>query len=227
MEKQEVIKALKELREKSKKRKFTQSIDLLVNFKGLDLKKPEHKIDFYLQLPKPRSKPVKFAAFVDDQLAKQARETFDTVIMKNDIENYKNQKKMQRELAINHDFFIAQADLMIPIASTFGKVLGARGKMPSPKAGCVVPGTAVLAPIKERLQKTIRLQTKNELSIKVSVGDESMNDEDIAENIILIYNNLLIKLPQEKNNLRYVAIKTTMSPLIKIGEKNVSQSKSR
>jgi len=227
MEKQEVLKALKELREKSKKRKFSQAVDLLINFKGLDLKKPDHKIDLYLQLPNKKQKPVRIAAIVDDQLAKQAKETFDTVILKQDIDKYKNNKKLQKDLANNHDFFVAQTELMVPIASTFGKTLGARGKMPNPKAGCVFPGTALLQPIKERLQKTVRLQTKDELSVKLSIGDESMSDEQLAENIILIYNTILPKLPQEKNNLRYLAVKLTMGQLIKIGDKNVAQGKSR
>jgi len=227
MEKQDILKALKELREKIKKRNFSQSIDILINLRGLDLKKPDHKLDFFLQLPHKKGKIVKIAAIVDDQLAKQAKENFDTVILKNELDKYKNNKKLQKKLANDHDFFVAQAELMVPTASTFGKVLGARGKMPSPKAGCVVPGTALLAPLKERLQYTVRLQTKNETSVKVSVGTESMSDDQIADNILAVYNNILLKLPQEKNNLRYVAIKTTMSPLFKIGEKNVIQSKSR
>lgn len=219
MNKQLILKALKELREKSTKRKFSQSIDLLINLKEVDLKKQENKIDLFLEVPHRRLKDVKIAAIVDTQLVKQAKSLFNTVLSKEDIITFKGKIKQQKKLANTHDFFIAQTELMVQIASVFGKVLGARGKMPSPKAGCVVPGSANLQPLKEKLQKTIRIQTKNEASIKASVGDESMSDDQLADNILIVYNNLATKLPNEVDNIKYTAIKLTMGPLFKVEEK--------
>src|SRR3989344_7185156 len=139
MEKSQILKALKELREKSPKRKFSQSIDVLINLKNLDLKKPEHKLDLYLQLPRQVEKKKKICIFVDSQLALKAEKVCDTVIQKQDFEKWKD-KKLQRELANNHDYFMSQVEVMAQVASVFGKILGSRGKMPNPKAGCVVPG---------------------------------------------------------------------------------------
>ncbi len=216
MEKQEVLAALKELREKSPKKKFNQTVDILINLKGLDLKKPDHKVDTYIQLPNNKGKKLKLCAFVDEQMAKQARTLFNTVILKAEFEKWKKDIKAQKKLAAEHDFFIAQAEVMVPLAAAFGKVLGARGKMPSPKAGCVIPGTANLEPLANRLQNTVRLQTKNELSVKANIGNETMDDSQLADNALLVYNSVVPKLPQEKNNLRYVALKLTMGPLFKI-----------
>ena len=116
---------------------------------------------------------------------------------------------------------------MVPVAATFGKILGARGKMPSPKAGCVIPGATNLEPIVTRLQNTIRLQTKNKLSLKATIGTEKMDDSEIADNVLAAYNNVLPKLPQEKNNVRYVALKLTMSPLVKINTEEKSEKKKK
>lgn len=218
MDKQEVFKALKELREKSPKRNFSQSLDLHMNFKYLDLKKPEHKIDLFMQLPHGIGKKLKLAAFVDQQMFKQAKELFDTVILKEDFARWNNAKKEQKKLAASHDYFVSQVEVMAPLAATFGKILGARGKMPNPKAGCVIPGTASLEPIVKRLQNSIRLQTKNETTVKASVGNDKMSDEDLADNVLAVYNTVLSKLPQEKNNIKFVAIKFTMSPLYKFGQ---------
>jgi len=88
--------------------------------------------------------------------------------------------------------------------------------MPNPKAGCVVPGNMQLKPIKERLQKMIRLQTKNELIVKAMVGKDNMGDEEIASNVMALYSSLLSSLPQEKNNIRGVFIKLTMSAPVKV-----------
>ncbi len=219
MEKQQVLNTIKELREKSSKKKFSQSVDLLINLQNLDLKKPEHKVDLYLQLPHSRGKKLKIGAFVDSQLAQKARSVFDTVITKEDFPKWNGNKKEQKKLAGSHDYFVSQVEIMAQVAAAFGKVLGARGKMPNPKAGCVVPGSIPsLEPLAAKLQNTVRLQTKNETSVKASIGIESMKDDDLAENILAVYNTLLSKLPQEKNNIKYVAIKLTMGPMIKIGE---------
>lgn len=219
MEKQEVLKTLKELREKSPKRKFQQSVDIIINLQNLDLKKPEHKVDLYLQLPHFSGKKSKICAFVDAQLAQKAKGAFDTVILKEEFAKWQNNKKEQKKLATSHDFFVSQVEIMAQVAAIFGKVLGARGKMPNPKAGCVVPGNIPsVEHLANKLQTTVRLQTKNELSVKASVGIESMKDEDLADNILSVYNTLLSKLPQEKNNIRYMALKLTMSQMVRIGE---------
>ncbi len=224
MEKQDVLNAIKLLREKSPKKNFVQSIDILINFKDLDLKKPEHKVDSYIQLPHPTGKKIKLCALIDEQLNKQAQTLFDKVILKTDFDKWKKDVKGQKKLANEYDFFVAQAEIMIPLAVAFGKVLGARGKMPNPKAGCVVPGTANLEPITQRLKNIIRLQTKNELSVKTQIGNEKMDNDKLAENILAVYNNIIPRLPQEKNNLKYVALKLTMGPLIKISGGSKSKS---
>ena len=194
MEKQEVLKSIKELREKSPKKNFSQSVDLVINLQNLDLKKPEHKVDLYLQLPHPRGKKLKLCAFVDAQLAQKAKGVFDNVVTKDEFAKWINNKKEQKKLANSNDFFVAQVEIMAQVAVTFGKVLGARGKMPNPKAGCVVPGSiSNLEPIANKLQNTVKLQTKNETSVKTSIGIESMKDEDLADNVLAVYNTLLSK----------------------------------
>ena len=225
MDKNQVANAIKQLREKSPKKNFSQSVDLVINLQNLDLKKPEHKVDLYLQLPHPRGKKLKLCAFVDAQLAQKAKGVFDNVVTKDEFAKWINNKKEQKKLANSNDFFVAQVEIMAQVAVTFGKVLGARGKMPNPKAGCVVPGSiSNLEPIANKLQNTVKLQTKNETSVKTSIGIESMKDEDLADNVLAVYNTLLSKLPQEKNNIKYTAIKFTMGPIIKIGEQ-VKQKK--
>ena len=49
MNKQQILEALKKAREGSKKRNFSQSIDIIFNLKDLDLKKPDHHSLAYIQ----------------------------------------------------------------------------------------------------------------------------------------------------------------------------------
>ena len=219
MNKNNILDAIKKARESSKKRKFNQSFDLVINLKNLNLKKPEENVNTFLNLPYGRGRKVKVCALVGQELVNKAKEVCDKVILKDEFA--KLDKKDVKNLASEFDFFIAQVNLMPDIAKYFGKILGSRGKMPNPKADCVVPINAELKPLYEKLQKTVKVETKNEPILKLSVGNEAMKDEDVAENISGIYSTILGLLPQEKNNIKNIFLKLTMSKPILIGDENV------
>ncbi|MBT3261926.1 hypothetical protein HN992_00385 [Candidatus Woesearchaeota archaeon] len=217
MDRKEAIQALKTVRENSKKRNFTESIDIIINLKGLNLKKEDEKINIYIPLPHFRGKKAKVTALVGHALSTKAKEACDNFIME---EDFKSQKKPEiKRLAENTDFFIAQADIMPKVAAAFGRVLGPRGMMPNPKAGCVVPSTADLKALVERLQKLVKLETKGEQTIKARVGLASMKDEELIANIMEIYNYVLHYVPQELNNFKSIIIKSSMGEPVRVGEK--------
>jgi len=114
---------------------------------------------------------------------------------------------------------------MPKIATTFGRVFGPKGKMPHPKAGCVVAPNANLKPLYERLQKTLKIATKNDPIIQCSVGKEDMKDEEVIDNILTVYNALVHALPNEKHNVKSVFLKLTMSKSVRIGEEIKEETK--
>ncbi|MFH0936291.1 MAG: 50S ribosomal protein L1 [Candidatus Woesearchaeota archaeon] len=219
MNKNNILDTIKKARENSKKRKFNQTFDLVINLKNLNLKKPEENVNTFIMLPYGRGKKTKVCALVGQDLVNKAKEVCDKVILKDEFA--KLDKKDIKLLAREYDFFIAQVNLMPDIAKYFGKILGTRGKMPNPKAGCVVPVNAELKPLYEKLQKTIKVETKNESILKLAIGNESMKDDDIAENILNFYNTILGLLPQDKNNIKNIFLKLTMGKPILIGDENV------
>ncbi len=216
MDNKEIIQAIKTARGNSKERKFSESIDLVINLKGLNLKKEDEKILAFIQLPHQRGKKVKVTALVDQALITKAKAGCDGFVL---LEDFKNLTKKQiKKLANNTDYFIAQANIMPKVAQTFGRVLGPRGMMPNPKAGCVVPSTADLKPIVARLQNLVKIETKNELTIKTSIGSSTLKDEELAENALAIYNYVVHHIPQEKNNIKNILIKTSMGKPVVVGE---------
>ncbi|HLD15432.1 MAG TPA: 50S ribosomal protein L1 [Candidatus Nanoarchaeia archaeon] len=214
MDKKEILEAVKLLRNPIFKKKFPQTFDIVINLRGLDLKKDSDKISVFQILPFGRGKKISIGAFVDQALLTSAKATCDVVVTKEDFAKYK--KKEAKNLASQCDFFIAQASLMPQIAATFGRYFGPRGKMPNPKAGCVVPPTMDLKTTVDRLQKTVKLETKNESVVRAPIGIETMKDEEIAENAMAIYNTIIHALPQEKNNLKSILLKLTMSPSVNL-----------
>lgn len=217
MDKSQVTQTLKKAKENSQKRNFTQSIDLIINLRDIDLKKPEQSVNFFHTLHYSRGKKIKVCALVGPELLSQAKQVCDSAISVDDFPKYQD-KKQAKKVATDYDFFIAQATIMPKIATTFGKVFGPKGKMPNPKAGCVVPPNANLKPLYEKLQKTVKLQTKNDPIIQTIVGKEDMKDEEVIDNIITTYDALIHHLPNGKNNIKNVLIKLTMGKAFQIGK---------
>lgn len=220
MNKDEILSAIKLVKDNSKKRNFTQTFDLVINLKSFDIKKDT--IDQHIIFPFNTGKKVKICAFVGKELLTQAKVIFDKVIFDEEFPKWANDKKAIKKLISDYDYFLAQANLMGQVATIFGKVLGPKGKMPDPKANCVIPpkmSSNDLKKLYSNLQKTMKITTKSEPSVKCIVGNENMDDKEICENILTVYNFVLHLLPLEKNNVASILIKLTMSPVIKIGEK--------
>lgn len=216
MDKESVKEALKKLKESSKKRKFNQTVDLIINLKSLDLKKPEQQVELYVPIHFSKGKPIKICAFVGPELREDAAKVCDKTIFIDEFPQYQADKKLIKLLARDYDFFIAQATIMPKVAQVFGKVLGSRGKMPNPKAGCVVPPKFAMQPLYDRLQKTIVMKAKVQPVIKCSVGVENQNEDEIADTIITLYNALIHKLPNEDQNIKNMLLKLTMGTPVEV-----------
>ena len=216
MNKNEALEVIKNLRKDHQKKNFVQMVDLIVNLQDLDFKKPEHQIDFYITLPHETGKKKRIAALVDVDLFDEAKNSCDTVIPLYQFEEFAKDKKKIKKLAKQNDFFIAQSTIMAKIAATFGRVLGPKNKMPNPKAGCVVLPKTNLKPLYDKLQKTVRVLARNKPIVQVAIGREDMSDEQLADNLYMVYDQLIHHLPKEKNNVKNLYIKTTMSPAKKV-----------
>jgi large subunit ribosomal protein L1 len=210
----DVLQALKNLRQE-KKRNFSQTIDLVINVKDLDLKKAENHIDAFISLPHGFKKR-KICAFVGPESLEDAKSSCDKAILKNDFPRYAKDKKLTKKLVKEFDFFIAQADVMVNVASAFGKVLGPKGKMPNPKAGAVFPPKAPISSVCDKLQRMAHLKIKTALTAHLAIGTESMQDEQIADNIMSVYDYLIHHLPNEEQNIKSVFLKLTMSKPVRV-----------
>lgn len=198
-DKMELKEAISELR-KQEKRKFNQTIDLLVSLKGIDLRKDN--IALIATIPH-KFKEKKVCGFLESK--NEAVKT----ITKPEFDRYKEKNELKK-LVREYDFFIGNAKLMPAIAAAFGKVLGPAGKMPSPQLGVVSDESAQsIKKVIEKISKSIKIKAR-EPAIKVAIGKESMKDEEIIENIKSVYESILDVLPSKRDNVRKVMIKMTM-----------------
>jgi large subunit ribosomal protein L1 len=195
---EEALKALKEC-----KRNFKQRIDLIINLKNIDLKKPENRIKKEIVLPYGRGKPAKVCIISEEY-----------GFTKEKIEALGQSKKDAKKFAKSYDFFLASPNLMPIIGKFLGKYLAPLDKMPQP-----LPPNAtkeVIENIIKTKEKSVKFALKSGLNIQLAVGIEDMKEEEITENIKTVIREVEKALPKGSAQIKNVMIKKTMSKPIKI-----------
>ena len=209
---QEIIDAVKEAKEQAKPRNFTQSIDVIINLKDLDVRKPENRFSEEVALPNGRGKPIKIGVIADGELALAAKNAgVDVVISKEDLQEFGKDIKAAKKVVNSVDSFIAQADMMPLVGRFLGRILGPRNKMPKP-----VPASAKIEPLLERQQATIKVGVKQQPSIQILVGTQDMDDEKLAENIEAVLAVLDRNLEKGRNQIKSMYIKATMGSVVRV-----------
>jgi len=105
---------------------------------------------------------------------------------------------------------------MPKVATAFGRILGPAGKMPSPQLGILTNiNEKEINELKEKINSSVKIRIKDP-SIKLAVGKESIKDEEIIGNIIVVYNAILKSLLKGKDNIKNIELKFTMTKPHKI-----------
>jgi len=212
MDKQKFLDAIKKAKEGEGK-KFVQTIDLAVTLKDLDLKKQESKFSEDVILPFGRGKDLKVAVFAEGELAEKVQKAGLDLFKKSDIDELGKNKKQARKVARKYEYLMAQTDFMSTIGKTLGAVLGPKGKMPKP-----LPAQADPKPIAERLKKSVRVRIKDQPVIHVPIGTEKMDEEQVAENAVVIITALTRKLPKGMDNIDAAYVKRSMGAAVKVSK---------
>jgi large subunit ribosomal protein L1 len=210
--KDEISRALGELRKNITQKKFTQSIDLVVRLREVDLKKPENRINEAIPLPNPPEKALKVCVIASGDLATRAKAAgADMLVGRQEIDNLSKDKKGARKLAQQYDFFIAEAPLMPLVGRALGSFLGPRGKMPTP-----VPPNAAIDQIIANHRKMVRVRMREQPVLQCRIGTEAMADEKLVENIQAVVSRIEQKLERGFKNIGEILVKGTMSKPVKI-----------
>ena len=212
LDKKTIIGAVKEAKAKSGGKKFSQTVDMVLNIQEIDMKAPEGKIQEMVELPHATGKPNKICVIASGELALKARKAnADNVVERSDLDNLAGKKKDLRKLAEDYDIFISEAPLMALVGRTLGPVLGPRGKMPIP----VLPSVDITS-LMAKHRKTVLVRMRNQPIIQVSVGSENMSEEELFDNIQAILKVLEVKLKRGLKNIKVVFIKTSMGEPVKV-----------
>ena len=200
---------IKEAKAGGKQRKFKQSVELIMNFKDIDVKKG-FALNEVVQLPKTSSPATVCVMATGDMGQKAKQANADAVIGTAELDKFAANKRESRKFINKYDFFLADTQVMPTVGKTLGQLLGPRGKMPTP-----VPFNAPIESFLSRFRSSIKVRARASLSMSCKIGDETMDDAELAVNAHAVLSAVEKKLPNGEKNIKRIMIKTTMGKPIK------------
>lgn len=193
----------------TKQRKFKQSIEMIIVFKDIDVKKG-FALNEVVQLPKTSS-PATVCIMATGDMGQKAKEAkADAVVGSEELDRFAANKRASRKFINKYDFFLADTQIMPVVGKVLGQLLGPRGKMPTP-----VPFNASIESFLQRFRSSIKVRSRASLAMSCKIGDESMENADLAINAHAVLSAVEKKLPSGEKNLKRVIIKTTMGKPVK------------
>ena len=206
----QLVGVIKQAKENDKDRKFTQSIEMIMVFKDVDVKKG-FAINETVQLPK-KTKPASVCIMASGDMGIKAKNAkADMVMNEDEVTKLSADKKKSKNLINKYDFFLADTKLMPTVGKKLGQLLGPRGKMPTP-----VPFNAPIESFLERFRASVKIRAKGSLSMSCRIGEESMDDADLAANANAVATAIEKTLPNGNKNIKKIMFKTTMGKAIKV-----------
>ena len=212
MEHEKVLESVKEAMEKAPERKFSESVEIAINLKNLDMNQPTNRLDEEIILPNGLGRPIKVAVFAKGDTAQRAKAAgADYVFDPEEISVLGEDKTRAKNLAEEVNFFIAESAYMPAIGKTLGQVLGPRGKMPIP----LTPDKDVVQII-NKSRNSIKLRSKDKMTFHISVGKKEMDPQKIAQNIETIINRIEHRYERGLYNVKSIYVKSTMGPSVRV-----------
>jgi large subunit ribosomal protein L1 len=206
-----IEKAVREALEAAPKRRFKQSVDLIVVLRDVDLRSPQARIRETVFLPHPPRKHVKICVAADGDMAVKAKEVADKVITRDDLQALVGNRKAAKKIAEYCDWVLVKADLMPLVGRTLAPALGPRGKIPIP-----VAPNADIVQLVNAYKSAVMLRTKDQPQVMCRVGTEDMPVNEIVDNIIKVLSTLEGRLPNPRHNISRVIVKLTMGPPVEV-----------
>jgi len=208
---EKIVDALVKAREAAPQRGFEQSMDLTVNLRELDMRRPEERVNLRVHLPNGVGSQ-RVLVFASGDMAFRARRAgADGIIEPPELEEMAKDRKAAKRRLKDFDVFVAEAPLMPTVGRVAGPILGPMGKMPIP-----VPPQAPIDSIIERERRIVVLRSRDRPLVQCIVGKEGMEDEEIAENVEAVLSSLAEALRRGMGNVRSVYLKLTMGPAVRV-----------
>ncbi len=213
----ELVDMIKRARELAEKKNFNQSVELIITLKDIDVKKG-FALNEVVDLPHAATRKASVCVVGAGDLALRARKAnADRILEPEELDRLGTNKREAKKVAREYDFFLADTSLMAAVGRALGQFLGPRGKMAAP-----LQFNAPIETILDRFRTSVRVRSKAQLTVSCKIGDQSMSDQDLANNALAIVSAIEKKLPAGDKNVKGLMVKLTMGKIVKLAEAKVT-----
>ena len=197
--------------------KFDETIEVHLRL-GVNVRHAEEQLRGTLALPHGLGKDVKVAVFADGDGARAAEEAGADFVGAQDLADKVN------EGFTDFDVAIATPDLMGPVVSKLGRILGPQGKMPNPKVGTVTNDIAKA--VGEAKAGKVEYRTDRQAVIHLTIGKASYDERALLENYAAVVDEIVRAKPAAAKGryLLSITMATSMGPGVRIDESRTRES---
>ncbi|KAF8753128.1 hypothetical protein HU200_011784 [Digitaria exilis] len=194
---------------KEKNRKFTETVELQIGLKNYDPQK-DKRFSGSVKLPHiPRPK-MKVCMLGDAQHVEEAEKIGLDYMDVEALKKMNKNKKLVKKLAKKYHAFLASEAIIKQIPRLLGPGLNKAGKNPFCKFPTLVTHQESLESKVNETKATVKFQLKKVLCMGVAVGNLSMEEKQIQQNIQMSVNFLVSLLKKNWQNVRCLYVKSTM-----------------
>jgi len=205
---EEAIKKIHEI-SSSKKRKFSESVDISINL-NVDARQSDQSVRASVLLPHGSGKNVRVVVITADEAKKSAAIAAGAILA-----GFEDVVAKIEAGFVDFDSCVATPDIMAKI-SKIAKVLGPRGLMPSPKNGTVTPDVAKA--VSEALKGKASFKNDKAGIVHCLVGKVEFSAEALVENIKAVVKALKDAKPEGVKGkfIKKFYVNTTMGPSVEV-----------
>ncbi|CAK8683731.1 large ribosomal subunit protein uL1-like [Clavelina lepadiformis] len=187
-----------------KKRGFLETVELQVSLKNYDPQK-DKRFSGTVKLPHVPREKFRVCVLGDAAHCDEANANEIPCMDVEALKKLNKDKKLVKKLAKKYDAFVASESLIKQIPRLLGPGLNKAGKFPT----LVTHQEPMVGKIRD-IKCTIKFQMKKVLCLAVAVGNVSMTEDELVQNVNLGINFLVSLLKKNWQNVRSLHLKSTM-----------------
>jgi large subunit ribosomal protein L1 len=188
--------------------RFDESVEVHFSL-GIDPRHADQLVRGTMTLPNGTGKDVRIVVITDDENTSPILEAGAIECGLDDV------LKKISDGWLDFDLMIATPKVM-PKLGKLGRLLGARGLMPSPKSGTVT--TDIITTVKEFKAGKVEFRNDKEGNLHLLIGKVGFDSDQLLENFMEVYSQVNKLKPSKSKGvyLKSITICSTMGPGVKI-----------
>ena len=205
-----IIESIAKALENRKKRKFVETMDLQVMLRDYDPNK-DKRFNSSHALAHPCRSNMKVCLIGTVNHVDQAKEIGLDFKSLDDLKKFNKEAKEIKKWARRYDILLVSESIAKNVTRTVGRYITSIGKIP-----VQISDNEMVNDKLNELKNTIRFRVKKYAWLAQGVGIDTLDQEQIKENVTKALNFLVSLLPKGWHNLKTVHLKTTMGKPVRL-----------